>query len=174
MILVSASSSYVTLAVSMREVSCVGCTLRAWDPHSLFSILKGTLYFCLLQRLLLASYIIIIIYNPVNFKFSTQSKNGMALKKVFTQSIGGNFSIPSKKKDSHKSGNNKKNDKDKNKSKKSDSEMVVSANLSSKHNTLVWQLDVFVLLTAMLAQIIKDTKTNVTFVAVSSWQVSYC
>ena len=34
-ILVSAASSYFSLAVPIREVSCVGCTPRAWDPRSL-------------------------------------------------------------------------------------------------------------------------------------------
>ena len=34
MILVFASSSYFTLPVPMREVSCVGDTPRAWDPRS--------------------------------------------------------------------------------------------------------------------------------------------
>ena len=34
-ILVSASSFSFTLAVPMREVYCVGYTLRAWDPRSL-------------------------------------------------------------------------------------------------------------------------------------------
>ena len=45
MILVSAPSSYFTLAVSMREVLCVGYTPREWDPRSLQSILNGLLYF---------------------------------------------------------------------------------------------------------------------------------
>ena len=45
MILVSASSSYFTLAVPMREVYCVGYAPRAWDPRSLLSILDGPLYF---------------------------------------------------------------------------------------------------------------------------------
>ena len=44
MILVSASFSYFTLAVSMREVSCLGYTPRAWDLRSLQSILDGLLY----------------------------------------------------------------------------------------------------------------------------------
>ena len=34
MILLSVSSSCFTLAVPMREVSCVGYTPRAWDPRS--------------------------------------------------------------------------------------------------------------------------------------------
>ena len=33
------------LAVFMREVSCVGYTLRAWGPFSLQSMLDGPLYF---------------------------------------------------------------------------------------------------------------------------------
>ena len=41
MILVSASSSCFSLAVSMHEASCVGYTPRAWDPRSLRSILDG-------------------------------------------------------------------------------------------------------------------------------------
>ena len=51
MTLVSASSSYLTLAVPMLEVSFVGYTSRAWDLSSLKSILDGPLYFGALQRL---------------------------------------------------------------------------------------------------------------------------
>ena len=50
-ILVSASSACFTLAVSMREVSFVVYTPRAWDPRSLQSMLNSPLYFGLLQRL---------------------------------------------------------------------------------------------------------------------------
>ena len=39
-----------TLAVHMREVSCVGFTLRAWEPLSLLSMLNY-LYFGLLEQL---------------------------------------------------------------------------------------------------------------------------
>ena len=46
--LVSASSSCFILAVSMCEVYCVGYTPRAWDPHSLQSMLNCPLYFGLL------------------------------------------------------------------------------------------------------------------------------
>ena len=45
------SSSCFTLAVPMREVSCVGYTPRAWDPRSLQSMLNGPAYFGRLQRL---------------------------------------------------------------------------------------------------------------------------
>ena len=45
LILVYASFSYFTLAVSMREVPCVGYTPRAWDPRSPQSILNSLLYF---------------------------------------------------------------------------------------------------------------------------------
>ena len=41
----SAFSSCFTLAVTMREVYCVGYTPRAWDPRTLQSILDGPLYF---------------------------------------------------------------------------------------------------------------------------------
>ena len=40
-ILVSAFFSSFTLAVPMREVSCVGYEPRAWDPCSLQPILDG-------------------------------------------------------------------------------------------------------------------------------------
>ena len=46
-ILVSASSSCFTLAVPLREVSCLGYTPRAWDTRSLQSMLNGPLYFSL-------------------------------------------------------------------------------------------------------------------------------
>ena len=45
MILLSASSSYFTLAVPMHEVPCVGYTPHAWDPRSLQSIRNGLMYF---------------------------------------------------------------------------------------------------------------------------------
>ena len=51
MIPVSPSSSYFTLAVSIRKVSCVGYTPRAWDPRSLYSMLNGFLYFGPLRSL---------------------------------------------------------------------------------------------------------------------------
>ena len=44
-ILVSAPTSCFTFAVPMREVSCVGYTLRAWDLRSLQFILYVPLYF---------------------------------------------------------------------------------------------------------------------------------
>ena len=50
-ILVSAPTSSFTLDVSMREVYCVGYTARAWDPHSLQSILDVLVIFRSLQRL---------------------------------------------------------------------------------------------------------------------------
>ena len=53
MILVSASTSYLTLTVLMREVSCVGYTPRAWNPRSLWSMLDGPLYFGLLEYFVL-------------------------------------------------------------------------------------------------------------------------
>ena len=40
-ILVSVSSSFITLAIPMREVFCVGYTPRAWDPRYLQAILDG-------------------------------------------------------------------------------------------------------------------------------------
>ena len=42
--LVSAPTSCFTFAVSMREVYCVGCTPRAWDPRSLQSILDHSMH----------------------------------------------------------------------------------------------------------------------------------
>ena len=39
----SASSSFSTLAVLMRNVSSMGYTPRAWDPSSLESMLNGSL-----------------------------------------------------------------------------------------------------------------------------------
>ena len=50
-IVVSAPTSSFILAVSMREVYCVGYTPHAWDPRSLQSILDVPLYFGPLQRL---------------------------------------------------------------------------------------------------------------------------
>ena len=44
-ILVSASFSYFTLALPIREIYCVEYTPRAWDARSLQSILNGPLYF---------------------------------------------------------------------------------------------------------------------------------
>ena len=44
-ILVSAPTFSFALAVSMREVYCVGYTPRGWDPCSLQSILDVPLYF---------------------------------------------------------------------------------------------------------------------------------
>ena len=50
-ILGSVSSSSFTLTFSMREVSCVGYTLRALDPSPLQSMLNRPSSFGLLQRL---------------------------------------------------------------------------------------------------------------------------
>ena len=47
LILVSASSSCYTLAVPMREVSCVGYRPRAWDLRSLQCALDDPLHLCL-------------------------------------------------------------------------------------------------------------------------------
>ena len=44
MILVSASSSYFTFAVPMREVSFVGYISLAWDPCSLQFTLNGLVF----------------------------------------------------------------------------------------------------------------------------------
>ena len=43
-ILVSGSSFYFTLAVSMCEISCVGYAFYVWDPRSLQYILDGPVY----------------------------------------------------------------------------------------------------------------------------------
>ena len=44
MIPVYAYFPYFALAVPMREVNCVGCSPRAWDPRSQWSMLNDFLY----------------------------------------------------------------------------------------------------------------------------------
>ena len=46
--------SYFTLAVPMREVSCVGYTLRSWNLRTILSMLSGLLYFVFRNDFILA------------------------------------------------------------------------------------------------------------------------
>uniref|UniRef100_A0A6A7FP99 Pre-rRNA-processing protein ipi1-like n=1 Tax=Hirondellea gigas TaxID=1518452 RepID=A0A6A7FP99_9CRUS len=86
-----------------------------------------------------------------------KTKSGGALQKEFTESLGGKLPTP---KTGPKSilKNNKNNNKDDNKSssnKNSSGVLVVHGQQNSKQNCLLWQLDVFVLLTAILTHVIK-------------------
>ena len=64
-ILVSVPSSSFTLAVSMREVYCVGYTPRAWDPQSILDIPLVFRSFATFSRRLKAA-LSLVCYNNNN------------------------------------------------------------------------------------------------------------
>jgi hypothetical protein len=105
----------------------------------------------------------------LNKKFSsTQSKSGVSLQKVFTEGIGGNLPVPNPLKKLNNSANDKKE-----KASKGEEDMVVMpGEMSSKHNSLLWQLDVLVLVSGLLQQLLQhDTSRSVDSKPIGRWQV---
>ena len=65
-IVVYASSSSFSLAVPMREESCVGYTPSVWDLRSLQSILNALIYQCFAMSLQRLQTALSLVYNNTN------------------------------------------------------------------------------------------------------------
>ncbi|XP_047737656.1 pre-rRNA-processing protein ipi1 [Hyalella azteca] len=99
-----------------------------------------------------------------------KTKSGVSLQKVFTEGIGGNLSVPNPLKKLNNSTNDKKDKKDKKeKASKGEEDMVVMpGEMSSKHNSLLWQLDVLVLVSGLLQH---HTSRSVDSRPMGRWQM---